>query len=143
MYSFLNDSELYGAPLVAPSKLPSHHQAAPSPAEKVRSPDEREETPLTLEVFLKAVSHLEKRIFALEERLLANHQSLEVRLEEKRAARAGVSWIQVAVFAIGVAVALCILFKRPPPAVPTSLPTEIPQVSPPTPIFVLPSSFIR
>jgi hypothetical protein len=142
MYSFLNDSELYGAPLVAPSKPPSH-QAAPSPAEKTRSPDEREGTPLTLEVFLKAIGHLEKRLFSLEERLLTNHQSLERRLEEKRAYRTDVSWIQVAVFTISVAVVLCIFFRRPQPAPTTSLPTEIPQVSPPTPIFVLPSSFIR
>jgi len=147
MFSFLNDSELYGAPLGPPAPLgrPGPPQAsAPPPA----PPSPAEPPAVTLDVFFKAIAHLEKRFLSLEERLLLYHQTLEKQLDERRDRGSDFSWLKVLAILVGVSLVLYLFFCRLPKPAPSAEQFPVPQLpaasaaAPPTPIFVLPSSFV-
>lgn len=154
MFSFLNDSELYGAPLVTPAQTapsrPGHQQQAAAGTPQPAAPSPAEPPALTLDVFVKAIAHLEKRFLSLEERLLLYHQMLETRLEERRDRGGDLSWLKVLAILVGVALLFYLFFRRlqPPSSAPRFPAEALPQlqaappVAPPTPIFVLPSSFV-
>ena len=174
MYSFLDDKELYGAPLVPTAPPPgpasgsilqggvhpSGGRRAPPP---VVSPAEQDPgaLPVSLEVFLKTIAHLEKRLLALEEKVLVSAQKMEQQVKEvslAHAKRSDVNWWAFALaiaLAVGLSVLLMRSFGRPPvlseplpqaPQVVMPLQAPLPAASgmPPTPVYLMtaPQTFL-
>lgn len=176
MYSFLDDKELYGAPLVAsaPPTVPAsgavmqggvHPSGARRAPPPVASPPAEQDPgvlPVSLEVFLKTIAHLEKRLLALEEKVLLSTQRMEQQVKEvglAHAKRSDVNWWGFALsiaLAVGLSVLLMRSFGRQPalseplpqaPQVVVPLQAPLPQAAsgmPPTPVYLMtaPQTFL-
>lgn len=139
---------------------PSGGRRAPPPAV---SPAEQDPgaLPVSLDVFLKTIAHLEKRLLALEEKVLVSTQKTEQQVKEvglALAKRSDVNWwgftlsIALAVF---LSVLLVRSFARPPslseplaqaPQVVVPLQPPLPAAPgmPPTPVYLMtaPQTFL-